>query len=285
MKSNKFFIIFFLIFFCISCSKKEPIKKSTLKEKNLELQVLKTYNEAMVSLESGDVLYAAKKFNEAEILFPQSQSAPKSALMAAYAYYSQDYFGDAISELQRFIKIYANYKDIDYAYYLLAICFYEQIVDETKDLQSIVKAKEYFEIVIKNFPNTNYASDAEYKIDLVNDTLASKEMYIGRYYFNKKKWIPAINRFRAVIDNYETTIYTQEALHRLVEIHYIIGLKDEAKKYAKLLGYNYQSSSWYEKSYSVFNKQYKENIKKRKKKYDKKNKTIKKIKSLFSLNE
>ncbi len=281
---NKLFLFISLFLILISCSKEE-IRESVIKEKSLELQVLEAYQEGIKSLEEGDVLYAAKKFNEAETLFPQSEWAPKSALMAAYSYYSQDYYIDTIAELERFIRVYPLSKKLDYVYYLLGVSYYEQIVDETKDLQSIVKAKEYFEIVIKNFPNTNYASDAEYKIDLVNDTLASKEMYIGRYYFNKKKWIPAINRFRAVIDNYETTIYTQEALHRLVEIHYIIGLKDEAKKYAKLLGYNYQSSSWYEKSYSVFNKQYKENIKKRKKKYDKKNKTIKKIKSLFSLNE
>ena len=281
MKLNNFFIIILLFFFSISCAKKEPIQKSELKEKSLELQVLKTYNEAMESLESGDVLYAAKKFNEVEILFPQSQSAPKAALMASYAYYSQDYLGDAISELQRFIKIYPNYKDIDYAYYLMAICFYEQIVDETKDLQSIQKAKENFIIVTTKFPNTEYALDSEFKLDLINDVLASKEMYIGRYYFDKQKWIPAINRFRTVIDDYQRTIYTEEALHRLVEIYYILGLSDEAKKYANLLGYNYQSSKWYEQTYNVFNKKYK---KKKKNKADKKNKITKtilnKIKSL-----
>ena len=286
MKLNNFFIIILLFFFSISCAKKEPIQKSELKEKSLELQVLKTYNEAMESLESGDVLYAAKKFNEVEILFPQSQSAPKAALMAAYAYYSQDYLGDAISELQRFIKIYPNYKDIDYAYYLMAICFYEQIVDETKDLQSIQKAKESFIIVATKFPNTEYALDSEFKLDLINDVLASKEMYIGRYYFDKQKWIPAINRFRTVIDDYQRTIYTEEALHRLVEIYYILGLSDEAKKYANLLGYNYQSSKWYEQTYNVFNKKYK---KKKKNKTDKKNKITKtilnKIKSLTNWDE
>ena len=281
MNLNNFFIIFLFFFFCISCAKKEPIQKSELKENSLELQVIKTYNEAMESLESGDVLFAAKKFNEAEILFPQSQTAPKSALMAAYAYYTQDYLGDAISELQRFVKIYPNYKDIDYAYYLMAICFYEQIIDETKDLQSILKAKEYFITVTTRFPKTEYALDSEFKIDLINDVLASKEMYIGRYYFDKKKWIPAINRFRTVTDDYQTTIYTEEALHRLVEIYYILGLSDEAKKYANILGYNYKSSKWYEQTYSVFNKKYK---KKKKDKPDKKNKITKtilnKIKSL-----
>ena len=259
------------------------IKESIIKEKSLDLQVLEAYQEGVKSLETGDVLYAAKKFNEAETLFPQSEWAPKSALMAAYAYYTQDYYSDTIAELERFIRVYPLSKNLDYVYYLLGFSYYEQIVDEKKDLQSIIKAKEYFKIVSKNYPNTNYSLDAEYKIDLVNDTLASKEMYIGRYYFDKKKWIPAINRFRTVIDNYETTIYAQEALHRLVEVHYILGLKDEAKKYAKLLGYNYQSSKWYGKSYSVFDKEYKENVKKRDKKRSKKNKTLKKIKSLFSL--
>ena len=279
---NKFFLFIAFFAILISCSKEE-IKESIIKEKSLDLQVLEAYQEGVKSLETGEVLYAAKKFNEAETLFPQSEWAPKSALMAAYAYYTQDYYSDTIAELERFIRVYPLSKNLDYVYYLLGISYYEQIVDEKKDLQSIIKAKEYFKIVSKNYPNTNYSLDAEYKIDLVNDTLASKEMYIGRYYFDKKKWIPAINRFRTVIDDYETTIYAQEALHRLVEVHYILGLKDEAKKYAKLLGYNYQSSKWYEKSYSVFDKEYKENVKKRDKKRSKKNKTLKKIKSLFSL--
>ena len=279
---NKFFLFIALFAILISCSKEE-IKESIIKEKSLDLQVLEAYQEGVKSLETGDVIYAAKKFNEAETLFPQSEWAPKSALMAAYAYYTQDYYSDTIAELERFIRVYPLSKNLDYVYYLLGISYYEQIVDEKKDLQSIIKAKEYFKIVSKNYPNTNYSLDAEYKIDLVNDTLASKEMYIGRYYFDKKKWIPAINRFRTVIDDYETTIYAQEALHRLVEVHYILGLKDEAKKYAKLLGYNYQSSKWYEKSYSVFDKEYKENVKKRDKQKNKKNKTLKKIKSLFSL--
>ena len=279
---NKFFLFIALFAILISCSKEE-IKESIIKEKSLDLQVLEAYQEGVKNLETGDVLYAAKKFNEAETLFPQSEWAPKSALMAAYAYYTQDYYSDTIAELERFIRVYPLNKNLDYVYYLLGISYYEQIVDEKKDLQSIIKAKEYFKIVSKDYPNTNYSLDAEYKIDLVNDTLASKEMYIGRYYFDKKKWIPAINRFRTVIDDYETTIYAQEALHRLVEVHYILGLKDEAKKYAKLLGYNYQSSKWYEKSYSVFDKEYKENVKKRDKQRSKKNKTLKKIKSLFSL--
>jgi len=272
------FILISLLF--VSCSK-EIKKETVIKEKDLELQVLEAYKEGIESLEQGDVLFAAKKFNEVEILFPQSEWAPKSALMAAYSYYIQDYYGDAIAELERFIKIYPFHENIDYAYYLLAISYYEQIVDEKKDLQSISNSKKNFEIIIQEFPNTEYALDAKFKIDLINDILASKEMYIARYYFNKKKWIPTINRLRSVIDNYETTIYTEEALHRLVEVYYILGLKDESQKYASLLGYNYQSSEWYEKSYSVFNKVYEKN------KINKNNdrKIIKKIKSLFNSDE
>ena len=280
---NKFFLFILLFTLLVSCSKKDGFKESVIKEKSLDLQVLEAYQQGMKNLESGDVIYAAKKFNEAEILFPQSEWAPKSALMAAYSYYTQDYYGDTIAELERFIRVYPLSKNLDYVYYLLGVSYYEQIVDEKKDLQSIVKAKKYFEILIKNYPNTSYSLDAEYKIELVNETLAAKEMYLGRYYFNKKKWIPAINRFRTIIDDYETTMYTEEAIHRLVEVHYLLGLKDEAKKYASLLGYNYQSSVWYEKTYSIFDKKYEEKNKKRKKQKTKKNKTLKKIKSLFSL--
>ena len=277
MKINNFTCIVLVIFLCISCSKK-TLQKSVINEKSLDLQVLEAYKEGVDSLESGDVLYAAKKFNEAEVLFPQSVWAPKSALMAAYSYYAQDYYGDAIAELERFKKVYPKHKNIDYANYLLAICYYEQIVDEKKDLNSIIQAKENFRFIIKNYPNTEYSLDAEFKIDLINDILASKEMYIGRYYFNKKKWIPAINRFRTVVDDYETTIYVEEALHRLVEVYYTLGLTSEAQKYAKLLGYNYKSSKWYEMSYSVFDKMYKKNkIEKEKKKKS----IITKVKSLL----
>ena len=264
-----------------SCSK-EVSKKDLIKEKSLELQVEEAYREGIEALNDGDVLFAAKKFNEAEILFPQAVSAPQSALMAAYSYYTQDYYGDAIAELKRFLKVYPTHKDLGYAYYLLAICYYEQIVDEKKDLQAIINAKENFNIILKNYPNTEYAIDAEFKIDLINDILAAKEMYLGRYYFERKKWIPAISRFREIIDKYDTTIYTEEALHRLVEVHYTIGLIDEAEKYAQLLGYNYQSSKWYENTYSLFDKTYEKRKKERVKTYKKKSKgLIKKFKTLL----
>ena len=276
-------IFIFLIFIVLSnsCSK-EQLKQSSIKEKSLDLQVIEAYQGGLEALESGDVLYAAKQFNEAEILFPQGKWAPKAALMAAYSYYTQDYYGDAIAELERFIKVYSLHKDLEYAYYLLAICYYEQIVDEKKDLQSIIEAKKTFQIIVKNYPNTEYALDSEFKIDLIDDILAAKEMYIGRYYFDKKKWIPAINRFRTIVDNYDTTIYAEEALHRLVEVYYTIGLIDEAEKYARLLGYNYQSSKWYENSYSLFDKNYEVRKKKRFKTYKKKSSNIiKKFKSLI----
>ncbi len=283
MKVNNIFLIIIFFTFVISCSKNQIKTENIIKEKNLDSQVLEAYKSGMESLESGDVLFAAKKFNEAEMLFPQSEWAPKAALMAAYSYYSQDYYGDAILELQRFIKLYQNYKNIDYAYYLLAVCYYEQIVDEKKDTNSILKAKEYFQFIIKKFPNTDYELDAKFKLDLINDILASKEMYVGRYYFDKKKWIPAINRFKTVVDDYDTTIYIEEALHRLVEIHYTLGMKEESEKYAKILGYNYQSSTWYKNSYSIFNKNYKIDVKNKEMK-DKinKNNFLKKIKSLFN---
>ena len=285
MFSRNYFYFLLIILLCFSCSKKE-IEKSTINEVNLESQMIEAYNEGIKYLELGDVLYAAKKFNEVEILFPQSQLAPKSALMAAYSYYKQDYYEDAIAELNRFIKVYPLHEDLDYAYYLLGISYYEKIVDEKKDLESIIKAKENFKFVVKNFPNTSYAVDSQFKLEFINDIIASKEMYIGRYYLKKKKWVAAINRFRRVIDDYDTTIYTEEAIHRLVEIHYILGLQEEAKKYANLLGYNYQSSQWYEKSYSVFNKSYELNKKKLTKEIKKKDFSIlKKFKFLLESDE
>ena len=275
-------IVFILIFVLnVSCSK-DIKRKSIIIEKNLDTQILEAYKEGIKSLEEGDVLFAAKKFNEVEILYPQSEWAPKSSIMAAYAYYSQDYYGDAVAELKRFLRVYPGYKDMDYVYYLLAISYYEQIVDEKKDLQSLINAKEYFELLVNEFPNSTYVLDSNFKVDLINDILAAKEIYIGRYYYDQKKWISAINRFRSVVDDFETTIYTEEALHRLVEVYYTLGLIDEAKKYAKLLGYNYQSSIWYEKSYIIFDKKYEENKKEKiKSDKEKNNFILKKIKSLF----
>jgi len=262
----------------ISCSKEEKI--SAIEEENIEAQMIEAFKEGYDELNKGDVLFAAKKFNEAELLYPQSDWAPKSALMAAYSYYSQSYYSETIFEIERYLKTYPNHKNIDYANFLLAMCYYETVVDEKRDLEPLIKAKRQFEFVMNNFPNTDFSMDAKYKLDLIYDKLAGKEMFIGNYYIKKGKWIPAINRFKKVVEDYSTTIYVEEALHRLVEIHYKIGLTQESKKYAKLLGYNYQSSEWYKESYKVFNKEYK--IKKKiVKKKRKKGLIFRKFKSLF----
>jgi outer membrane protein assembly factor BamD len=285
MKKTKFLLFIVLSLFIFSCSKKEQINQSTIKEKNLQSQVLEAFIEGKEALDGGDVLFAAKKFTEVQVMFPQSIWAPHSNLMAAYAYYSQDYYFDATQELEIFLRKYPKHSNIDYAYYLMAICYYEQIVDEKKDLNSVVKSKEYFEIVIDQFPNTDYALDSKFKLEFVMDILASKEMYLGRYYLKKKKWIAAINRFKTVLEEYDTTIYIEEALHRLVEVHYLIGLKEEAKKYASVLGYNYESSQWYENTYALFDKKYEINQKKFLKENKKKSKFTSKIKSLLKLDE
>ena len=256
---NKFIIII-LFFLILSCAKKEE-KIIVIEERSLEMQMIDAYNEGLAELEKNDAIYAARKFNEAEILYPQSIWAPRAALMAAYAYFSQLYYGDAIVELEKFLDKYKNHPRRDYAYYLLALCHYNQIVDETKDLNEILKSQEYFNLIIKNYPNTEFAIDSEFKLNLIQEILASKEMYLARYYVDREKWIPAINRFKRVINDYETTIYIEEALHRLVELHYKLGLVDESKKYAALLGYNYQSSEWYEESYKILNKNYVKKLK------------------------
>tara|TARA_Y100000590_G_scaffold430700_1_gene544592 strand:+ start:1691 stop:2527 length:837 start_codon:yes stop_codon:yes gene_type:complete len=260
--------IFYL--FLSSCAKEEKIE--VIENKEIDLQMIDAYEEGIIALDDGDGLSAAKKFSEAELLFPQSAWAPKSALMAAYSYYSNEYYSDTIYEIERFLKIYPNHPRTDYAYYLLAITYYDKIVDETKDLESILKSKGYFEYIISNFPNTDYSIDSRFKLELINEVLASKEMYLARYYIERKKWIPAINRFKLVVENYDDTVFIEEALHRLVEIHYKLGLEDEAKKYAYLLGYNYQSSEWYEKTYKVFNKTY--DLKKTKKIKEKNKKSL-----------
>ena len=278
MKFHSLYLIVFLIFLVSSCAK-EKEKISIVEEESLESQMIKTYNEGLNELDKGDIIYAAKKFNEAELLYPQSIWAPRAALMAAYVYYSEFYYTDAIIELEKYLDKYKNHTRRDYAYYLLALCHYNQIVDETKDLNEILKAKKYFEFIIKKYPDTEFALDSEFKLELIEELLASKEMYLARYYIDREKWIPAINRFKTVVNNYETTIFVEEALHRLVELHYKIGLVDESKKYAALLGYNYQSSKWYEESYKILNKNYEKISKKKNKK--KEESIIQKFKDLL----
>ena len=247
--------ILLIFVFLNSCSKEKEI--SLIKEINQEDEMVSAYLDGIKNLDEGDAFFAAKKFLEAELLFPQSDWASKSALMAAYSYYIQDYYEEAIFNLERFLKTYPKDNRMDYVHYLLAMCYYENIEGEKKDLQPLLVAKKEFIFIINNYPNTELALDAKFKIGLINDVLASKEMYLGRHYIKKEKWIPAINRFKNILNNYDTTVYSEEAIHRLVEIHYKIGLEDEAKKYASLLGYNYLSSRWYKKSYKIFNQKYK----------------------------
>ena len=251
----KWLFIGFIIFSQISCSvKKEKI--TILENKDLQSQMMDLYAEGYEAFLDQDTLFAAKKFNEAELIFPQSEWAPIAALMTAYVYYSDDYYSDAIYHLERYLKLYPSHKDIDYGHYLLGMCFYENIIDEARDLGPLLRAKKEFELLTKDYPNTEFAIDAKFKLELINDRLAGKEMYIGRHYEKSKKWIAAINRFKNVLKNYETSVYVEEAIYRLAEIHYIIGLEAEAKKYATLLGYNYGSSNWYKASYKIFNKDY-----------------------------
>ena len=256
MKIHNFLIFIIFVFGFSSCSEKQE-KISIIKEDNLEMQMIEAYNEGLKEFNRGDIFFAVKKFNEVELLYPQSIWAPRSTLMAAYAYYSQLYFNDAIYEIERFLDKYENHPRRDYAYYLLAICHYNLIVDEKKDLGEIIKAKKYFNLIIKNYPNTDFAEDSQFKLELIQEVLASKELYLANYYLEREKWIPAMNRYKKIVNDYDTTIFVEEALYRLVELNYKLGLIEQSKKYAVVLGYNYQSSEWYNRSYKIFNKEYK----------------------------
>ena len=254
--SKHIIFLFIYLIFIISCSKYKSKVEQVLLKQDVEAEMVSAYKEGMKQLQLGDGLYASKKFDEAEILFPQSIWAAKASLMSAYALYSQNYYEDAIFSLERHIKNYPKDINLVYAHYLIAICYFEQLYDEKKDLKPLVKAREKFEYILKYYPNTDYAIDAKWKMGLIVDQMAAKEMYIGRYYMKMEKWIAAINRFQFVVKYYDTTIYIEEALHRLVEIYYTIGLVEEAKEIASVLGYNYGSGEWYKNTYKVFNQTY-----------------------------
>jgi outer membrane protein assembly factor BamD len=255
--SKHIIFLFIYIIFIVSCTKDKNKVDQVLLKQDVEAEMIIAYKEGMKELEKGEALYASRKFDEAEILFPQSIWAAKASLMSAYALYSQNYYDDTIFNLERHIKNYPKDKDLVYAHYLIAICYFEQLHDEKKDLKPLVKAREKFEYILKKYPNTDYAIDAKWKMGLIVDQMAAKEMYIGRYYMKMEKWIAAINRFKFVVKYYDTTIYIEEALHRLVEIYYKIGLIEDAQKVAAILGYNYGSGEWYKNSYRIFNKSYK----------------------------
>jgi len=256
-------ILLLSIFLLFSCSKKSSEK--VISEPTEQEIAMSIYAEAVEALKKGDSFYASKKFKEVESLMPQSKWASKASLMASYADYSRNAYSNAIFDLERHINNYPADKNIPYAHYLIAMCYYEQILDEKKDLNPLLKAKEKFEFIMQTYPDTDYGTDARFKIDLIVDQLAAKEMSIARYYMKTEKWIPALNRIKIVIEKYDTTIFVEEALHRLVEIYYRLGLEEEAKQAASILGYNYQSGEWYKKSYKVFNKKYKPKKIKRKK--------------------
>ena len=270
-------LIFLALIFLYSCNKE--VKKINLIEKTSQNEeMISTYKKGMSLLDKGEYFAASKKFLEVEILLPQSQWAPKSVLMASYSYYLQNYYSLAIENLKRYFKTYPKDKNVAYAHYLLAMCYYETIEGEKKDLAPLISSKRELIFIMENYPDTDYAYDARFKIDLINDILAAKEVYIGRHYFKKKKWIPALNRFKNVLRDYETTDHVEEAIHRLVEIYYILGMEEESLKYASLLGYNYNSGEWYKETYKIFNKEYKVSIPKNKKK---KSKILSRMKNLF----
>ena len=269
-------ILLLSVFLLFACSKKN-IEKATSEPTEQEMAE-NIYDEAVQSLKKGDAFYAAKKFKEIESLLPQSKWATKASLMASYADYSRNAYSGAIFKLERHIKIYPADENIPYAHYLIAMCYYEQILDEKKDLKPLLQAKEKFEFIMKTYPDTDYGTDARFKIDLIINQLAAKEMSIIKFYMKTEKWIPALNRLKIVIEKYDTTIFVEEALHRIVEVYYRLGLIEEAKQAATILGYNYRSGEWYERSYKVFNKKYKPKKIKKKKKMGL---IRRKIKSLF----
>ena len=241
-----------LIFLITSCSKEQiQLNIPANQEKSYEL-----YREAVDALKKGEYFFASKKFSEAEAILPKIQFSAKASLMSSYCLYLINFYPQAIANLERYIKTYPADKNIAYAHYLHAVSLYEQILDEEKDINPLLKSKEKIEYFLNNFPNTEYALDLNFKMDLINNQLAAKELYVAKYYITTQKWIPATNRLKVIIEDYSETVFIEEALHRLVEVYYRIGLIEEANLTAKILGYNYNSSEWYSQSYKLLNKNY-----------------------------
>ena len=244
------FLIIFLIF---SCSKKEPeLNIPANKEKSFDI-----YKEAVKAMDKGDYFFASKKFSEAEAILPKIEFSAKAALMSSYCLYLINFYPEATANLERFINQYPTDKNIAYAHYLIAITLYEQILDEKKDINPLISSKEKIFFFLETYPDTEYAIDLQFKLDLINNQLAAKELYVAKYYIAVQKWIPAINRLKIIVSDYSETVFIEEALHRLVEVYYRVGLKEEAKAAAAILGYNYNSSEWYKQSYKILNKSYK----------------------------
>ena len=236
----------------LSCSKDKVLYQPTPKE-----DPFKTYEEAYSAFEKGDYFFAQKKFSEAELNFDKIELAAKSSIMASYSLYGINFYAQALENIDRFLKKYPADRNIIYAHYLTAIIHFEQISDEKKDMEPLLKAKERIDFFIDKYPNSDYAIDLQFKKDLIINQMAAKELFVAKYYISVQKWIPAINRLKIIVSKYDQTIFVEEALHRLVELHYYLGLEDKAKEYAKILGYNYNSGQWFEQSYKVLNKDYK----------------------------
>ena len=263
----RFFLILAMIISVYSCSKKDSIYEPSEKINPYQL-----YKEGLNAFDRTDFFYANKKFSEAELNFETVELAAKSSLMASFSLYAINFYNDAEEGLNRFLKTYPSDKNVIYAHYLIAIKHFEKMVDEKKDLGPLLEAKNKIDFFTKKYPRSDYAMDLKFKRELIQNQLAAKEIYIAKYYINIKKWVPAINRLKVIIDEYDKTVFIEEALHRLVEIHYHLGLEEEARKYVTILGYNYNSSEWYEQSYKILNKKYE---------IKNKNKTVKKKKNLF----
>ena len=248
------FLILFIILANYSCSKKQ---EAVIFDKNNITDPFKLYNEAMVAFEKNDYFFASKKFSEAEQNFEDLALAAKSSVMSSYALYGINFYDEALENIDNYFKLYPSDSNIAYAHYLKAIIYYEQISDEKKDIEPLIKANRQIEYFITRFPNTDYAVDLEFKKRLIQNQMAAKELYVAKFYIEVQKWVPAINRLKKIVNDFDETIFVEEALHRLVEIHYHIGLENEAKKYASILGYNYNTSQWFEQSYKILNKNYK----------------------------
>ena len=245
-------ILFFLIALS-SCSKKqEEIIYQPLEKTN----PYELYKEGLASFEKNDFFFANKKFSEAELNFEETEFAAKSAIMSIFSLYGLNFYEEANENLDRYFKTYPADKNIIYAHFLQAVIYFEQISDEKKDLKPLLQANKKIDFFLKNYPNTEYAIDLRFKKDLIQNQIAAKELYVAKYYISIKKWVPAIQRLKIIVNKYNKTIFIEEALHRLVEIHYHLGLENEAKKYANILGYNYNSSEWFEQSYKILNKNY-----------------------------
>ncbi len=270
------YISIFLV--VLACSKDEKIYVASEK---VDPYIL--YEEGFEAFKKNNFFLANKKFSKAELNFENIEYASKSAIMSIFSLYGINFYNQALDELTRFKKTYPVDKNIIYAHYLEAIIYYEQISDEKKDLDPLLNAQKKIDFFLNEYPNSDYAIDLKFKKDLIRNQLAAKELFVAKYYLSIQKWVPAINRLKLIVKNYNETVFIEEALHRLVEIHYHIGMQEEAEDYAKILGYNYNSSEWYEQSFKILNKDYeikknfskKESVKKEKGFF---NKIIEKIK-------